>query len=389
MESGLYNGLLEIGGASKPPASDFGVIYNQSGWGNLNNWTATGSPTTSISGGELTISGGVNDFNRYLVQSAYGTTNLMDWRRVFIFRPQTLTAASDAVCIGIRQDGAFNPRSMQAGMVVTTGVNKGLLRIFRAGSIVASSSSNLTFALNDRIMYLLTRSGWTYNFVVRNITPGSENSVSVSFTVTPTSAPSSLHWTGKFATWAVQGTQIVEVDYVTTTGYRYPKTVFVGDSKTEGIGVSLITSAYPYLTFKDSGNTYNVIAKGNNQTQDVLNTLHEIIAMRPKYVVLNIGRNDLDGGVSSSTWQANYTSIVRQLKNEGIKVVHLLPFKETVLNQSSLRDYIVNNYSNDFIVDTYTNFNTSTMLAADNIHPNVTGATFISNQIKNTVPFSI
>jgi lysophospholipase L1-like esterase len=99
--------------------------------------------------------------------------------------------------------------------------------------------------------------------------------------------------------------------------------------------------------------------------------LPELLNVNPRYVILQIGRNDISLGISAATWQANYANIVNTLNAAGVTVYHQLPLPEVTLNQAALTTYIHANYSNVLTVPG--TWNTGTDLAADNIHPNASG----------------
>lgn len=368
------------------------TIYLQNYWTNVNNFTKVGGPTTTFSNGEMTFSGGGNTFGKRMDLTSYGTTNLMYWRITTIFRPQTLTSATDGFAVGIVADNANNPQTLEAVLIISTGVLGGKIRYFKNGSTTNTSTGALTYSLNDRILFVVERSGWNYTFTATNITPGAENSISLTATVVPSSPSTSLNTSGKFSIWAVLGSQTFEQYKIEAPSiYKNCKTVFVGDSKTEGVGVSTLAQSYTSLCFAESVNKYNVVAKSNNLIGECLNAIHEVFDMNPKYVFLNFGSNDLRFSTTTATWQANYKSYANQLRIKGIKVIHIRPPKETTLDVSTLDSFITSEstFRDDYFVDCNTSFNTSTMLAADGIHPNSTGMSFIASQIKTTVPFTL
>lgn len=365
---------------SRPLSSSIDNLYEQPSWPDYSNWTATGF-TPTVSGGELTVIG-AGTFTRYMTQTAYGLTNLNKWTRTLIFRPQTTAAGGHVLLIGIRQGGGYQPRSFQAAMIVGGGALNGKLRFYRDGGQVVDSSGALTFALNDRIKYVLTRDNWTYTFTVTNLTTPS--TVSLTYTVNPASAANPLHWIGYFAIYAFNGTQIIESDKCESASFNYPRVGFVGDSKTEGMCATNFSTSYPPVFWSTSLTNYNVMAKGQNLTQDILNSINEIIRQKPAYVVLEIGSNDVRSGVATATWQANYTSIRNQLSNAGIKVVHL-SLKEQTTNLSVLATFMAG-FSSDIYVDCFTGWNTGTMLAADGVHPNDTGMAYIASQLNTICP---
>jgi len=162
------------------------------------------------------------------------------------------------------------------------------------------------------------------------------------------------------------------------TSSRSPYIVTIGDSKTKGGSSGGSTLRYPSLLL-NKGNT-QVFAGNGDRTIEMVQSIVSIASKKPKYAILNLGRNDLASSVSSGTWQTNYTRIVDTLEAYGVDVIHLLPIPEkSGLDQSSLRTWILANYSGE-TVDT-TGFVRATMVSTDNIHPNELGYKQIAKNI--------
>jgi len=128
----------------------------------------------------------------------------------------------------------------------------------------------------------------------------------------------------------------------------------------------------------------DVFGGEGDRSVETVNDIPYILTFKPKYVVLNIGRNDIGSGVSSATWQANYASIVSQLKAAGCTVIHLLPIPEGGgLDQSALKTYITTTYSGDLMIDPSTGWSSS-YNSTDGVHPNAAGHRYIASLIINS-----
>jgi len=98
-------------------------------------------------------------------------------------------------------------------------------------------------------------------------------------------------------------------------------------------------------------------------------------------VLLNIGRNDLFDGVATATWEANYQSIVSQLRAAGINLVHLMPIPEVTQNQAALTSFINATYPTDNKMDVTSAWVNATDLSGDNTHPTPAGETLIATTV--------
>jgi hypothetical protein len=117
---------------------------------------------------------------------------------------------------------------------------------------------------------------------------------------------------------------------------------------------------------------------GSDQTGDVLAVIPEIIALKPKAVILNIGRNNI---CNSVPYASQYASIVSQLQTANITVYHMLPIFETACDQTALTNYINSTYPAANIFDTGLSAYsaTPTVVLAEGVHPSPFGETLISS----------
>jgi acyl-CoA thioesterase-1 len=104
-----------------------------------------------------------------------------------------------------------------------------------------------------------------------------------------------------------------------------PLVICFGDSLTAGYGADEGAS-YPDFLQKDLdqlGYSYHVINEGvsGNTTKDGVDRLGEVIAMRPKIVVLEFGGNDGLRGLKIDTTRTNLATMIEGLKTSGTKVV--------------------------------------------------------------------
>jgi len=370
------------GGGRSP--EELGVLFDKSSFPDIDDYTDFGTATTSIVSNELNISG-TGTFSKGIYND-YGYTLLLDFYRKLTFRINTIIATERGIVVG-QKDVALGAKEIWAGLDVTSGANRGKCYIWDdAATVLAGPSTALTINVNDVIQYEFERTGWSYELTVTNIT--TPNSVSVTYNIDPTLNTNIDQYKSVFGISLFGGatTWTVISDYCSSTSWKYPRVCFVGDSKTEGIGVAALTDVYPYLLFSASSQKYTVCAKGNQTTQDILDAMPEIISIAPTKYVLFIGCNDIRTGVALATWQANFASIVSQLAATGAQVIICRPSKEIGLDLSTLDTYIQTYSPTYTVVDLYSGWNTGTMLAADNIHPNSVGQAYIQTQLSSYAP---
>jgi lysophospholipase L1-like esterase len=183
--------------------------------------------------------------------------------------------------------------------------------------------------------------------------------------------------------------------------------VFVGDSITAngystsglagGNAENYKTNGYSVIANILSGSRFFVPYHGNqgvggNLTQDVINRLTPIIALKPAVIVMLIGTNDIGAGLAPTTIQKNMTKIIAAFKAINATIICLTitqRFTPYAFNgtqegyRANMNSWIKTN--SDLIpVDLENIINSSTLLA-DGLHPNPQGAYLIGNAIANVL----
>lgn len=353
----------QIGGGVVPNA--IGDIYNKNTWDNTSDFTTFGDATVSLSGSYINIGSATNgSFNNYIKFSR--VTNLNKYRMVIEFKIINAPSATTyGLGLGLR---SLNSRPFDSyhyvatiGLPSTT-TNK---RIYVYTGITTytlrlTSGTDAVFALNDIIRLTVEQdvNVITCNFL--NLTTGNTQVSTYTF---PMGSPF-LPNTGNFVINMLGGTYEMRKLAVESKDYENAKLICVGDSKTAGyFADSFSTSFGNQLVNYSKGVSVN--AGGSDKTAEVLLKVPELIALKPKRVLLNIGSNDKRYGITYATWQANYDSIVSQLEAEGIEVYHLLQLNESVLTFTDYNSHITSTYDSSKIIDAGV-----VSLNADGIHPN-------------------
>lgn len=106
------------------------------------------------------------------------------------------------------------------------------------------------------------------------------------------------------------------------------KIVFLGDSLTASANVALTDRwAYKVGIFNGyaAADIINAGVSGNTSTQMLARLQSDVLALLPDVCVLMLTVNDRTNNIPIATHEANYRSIITQLKSAGIKVVVTSP----------------------------------------------------------------
>lgn len=356
-------------------------------YGSLANFTTFTSLTgfiqnntnPTVSGGQLHFTGGAQNFLQSLDWN-YDTT-LPEWTMTSTIVAGTPSSTSAGVGLGIRSYNAGGALYITVANVdLTNTANAGFLFIYQNdGQAGGQSPTKITFSAGDSIRLTFVREFDTFTATASNITTGGAP-VTATFRYQFYYAQTKLSPNrGKFALYNFGGSQGVSSFSISSVVPKGVDLMCVGDSKTVSYYVGSYGDGYctkltGYLrTVNESG--------GSDETADVLAVIPELVALKPKAVLLNIGRNDIGRGVPFSTYSVNYASIVSQLVAAGITVYHLLPLYEPGLDQGPLDTFIRANYPSNFFDGGLQAYSAtpSTVLSPDAVHPNSFGHQVITD----------
>ena len=374
-----------------------GSILNQTNWTSLSGYTPNGA-TPSVTGGALVFTGGTNASKQTLDYNGY--TNLERWTMSATFTVGTPGAATWGIGIGSDQKQVAINYSMMASMDASTGANRGKVSLYNnvgtdfggAYGTTATSTTALTFSAGDSVQLSVERIQSNVIVNARNLTTETAPvSLSVSVPTVVSSTTPTLNVIGNFAIFNLGGTQTVTALSISSDEPVGVDVLGLGDSKLQGYNTPLVANSFMTL-LQNQFTTVNAGAAGA-QTADILNVLPQIIALKPKTVVLEIGSNDVRGSVSPATYEANYASIVSQLVAAGIKVYNL-PLIESSVDLTTLNTYITSTYPTTTIPDPLSSYSANlAVVIADGIHPNALGhqiiAQAIQNYFENTLSYPI
>lgn len=170
-----------------------------------------------------------------------------------------------------------------------------------------------------------------------------------------------------------------------TGGYPNAKYAFCGDSITQGRFASAYADAFPQLMRADYPGNVIVAGAPSATVDDWLSRTWQIRKMKPKYVFIMLGTNDIGLGTPLATIQANYTTLVNTYITAGI-----IPIVLAVTPRNSIQAETFNTWlaaQGWRFVDTYTPLlGSGYALAApynsgDNVHLTSAGNLVIKNTI--------
>ena len=355
------------------PNNQLGTLYDASSWASLSAFTANGT-TPAITPQGLLFSGGEGTYTQSLDWN--WATVLPMWAITATITAGDISGTSFGLGLGLRSVDTIDDFNAVGYVDLSNSATSGLVYVDELGNSmmlhVATSSSALSFSAGDTIQLTVSRNLDTITATAQDITTNSATvrvsyqnlfSYDTAYYISPNQ--------GKFAVFNFGGTQTLTSLNIASQAATGADLVCVGDSKTVAYGPD--TYATGWCTAIQSNFSTVVEAGAGDTSAQGLSTVPEIIALKPKAVILNIGRNDC---CSSSTY-TNYASIVSQLQGAGITVYHLLPLDENSgLDQTPLAAFITSTYPEANIVNA--NPDTSSFasgnvpsgwLSPDNVHP--------------------
>lgn len=115
-------------------------------------------------------------------------------------------------------------------------------------------------------------------------------------------------------------------------GSSLVKYVALGDSLSDGVGVSKYSDSFPYILAEKlaggkSIELINLAHAGDTTEEAVNNQLARAVAAKPAIVTILVGVNDIHQRTRDGNFEKNYTKIVRAMHETGAKVYCLsLPY---------------------------------------------------------------
>jgi lysophospholipase L1-like esterase len=337
----------------------------------ITGYTTTGF-TPTYADGKMRFTGGGGNFSQYLtINGLKNSDENLEIEVIF-----KVIVSGFGVGIGKRSINTW----YNASTVLTCSPTQSSFYLWDSNAVsIINSKAVATTAVNDIIKIKFTQLANVITCTYYNLTTGVTSqfvstgnlSTTKNFKI-PNSSDLVVHNLG--------GTNdIISIKVTSFSNYK-PDILVIGDSKS--VGYSAKNNSLRWANNIGSLGTVIVNAGDGDRTVEATQTIDYTKLIKAKYAILAIGRNDLNSGVASGTWQTNYVNIVTQLQGQGTTVFHLLPVPETVqTDQSALNTWIIATYGAGNCIDIATGWSNGTMLSSDNVHPNEVGHAFIAKKI--------
>lgn len=373
------------------------------------NWTNVGGSTFTFSSGGIAISGTGGTFTTYTQYNKFITCG----DQVSFTIGYTIGSIPSNGGIGIGfQTQNTNANEASVWAYLSTSTSDKFARIYGnatpgnasygAGPLMISLNQ-MTLSVGDSIEGTLTINGDIYTFAVRDVTTNA-TSAKVYFQANPYIYPTLPIATANGSSTAGLITNtckcaIAQVGTGTSTVYSvrindYAQTnaplCLFGDSRFRGYGAGERSNIIRNRLSTDP-NKIILFAGQSDRSGELINDTTEIIKLAPKYVVMNIGFNDIFTGVSAATLDTNIVHIYNALVKRGIVVYFLTIAPGNTINVVPFNTFVTTKWPS-FIIDGYTKLvNYEGRLNpwydnGDGVHVNTSGQAILAGQIDNSVP---
>lgn len=362
-----------------------GTIYSAASWSNLDTFYTPMSGITIDGNDDLVFTTGTLVADSFLGLDRKTLLDHWDMTAKVIVGSKSSTSLG----MGLGMKGAAGyPTSIFTTFNMTDHTTKGGKLYFRYNnSDRDSSAAKISFSIGDTLVY---RCWYDYDKVaifasihnLRNDSTASLYFDAVEAETTINGNSQLTYSSGYLSVFAQGGTFTLDSLNISSKTLRYADLAVIGDSKSWNADVTNMTK---YAWVKQVKLFYvntAVLAGTGELVIDVINRLPEIIELRPRQVLLNIGFNSFFAGVPNDTINTQYATIVDSLENNGIRVIKMLPQYDQQ-DQSTLRTFILANYAEEDIIDLYaiTAACGDACLDFNRIHPNDSGSTIIAKGI--------
>lgn len=350
------------GGSAGNP---LGIIYNESTFPDVADFTVNGSVTPTAGGGTINFTGGTDVFS-----------NTLDLTDPYTMLENYTMRIRATITAGAKTGFTFGSRGQSSGAHSMFGYFNNDFIGIAGGSPVAEIATEVALAtsVGDLIELTLTKQALTVTVTGRNVTTaGSTVQTSYTYNLSTVVEPLTPN-TGRFCIGTRGSTFSVSEFYIYSSVVKNAVACLVGDSITEGYGASTYAKAFARKVNVSYPTT--IMHAGENDTSAaVVLRLPQLIELSPTNVILSIGVNDFVYSIPLATIMANIATIVSSLESNGIVVYHLLNY---ATGTSTLRTAIQAAYPTSYI-DPLTS--DSNYFLPDLTHYNDYGHTAVYNAI--------
>lgn len=372
-----------------PLTQPYGQIFTETAFSSNTRFPIKG---TGISRGtdKLVMTGNPTLFSSYIYHddaaNPFRYTCLENWKvRTRVKTPAALNSSSYGIGIGVQSVNTADPYSTTMRWSWDSGQNFIYLYNKSTTSLQMVSTTKYVPTANTYYWVEVTRAKDAFTYTIFDGTTGKTQLFTAKLTFPTFTAGNYVkaHNTGQFCLHQFGGTNTEVTNWeVSTTALKNADYIGLGDSNMHGMFASNNSQRWIESAMTSAGKSFNILAGISDRTTDVMKRLPEVIALKPKAVILSIGRNDLANSVSLSTVQSNIDYIINTLQSAGI-VVNLAGVVASNINVSALQTYYngkANVQINGYAATKSTSGTTlnSSFNSGDNIHLNQAGNTALS-----------
>tara|TARA_R100000951_G_scaffold103090_2_gene95516 strand:+ start:1020 stop:2267 length:1248 start_codon:yes stop_codon:yes gene_type:complete len=378
MEEGLL-GEVEVYGKKTevviidpppPPTGDYRTIFEEVNFNNTSNYTPFGSGTIEVSNGKLKIGTNSGTNLRHGVSYNGYKTALERYRittKFTIVDPPV--SNSNGIGLGTLSQAQAQMEHMCNFTMTSGDMAAGGGRLLLKNRYISqryefnsNTQQRLPFAIGDVIELVFEMNREIITATAKNHTQELTIVETYAYPMTPRYLPN----IGEFAIFGYKGKYEFSQIKIETDEILNPTFCLVGDSKTKGYFADTHADTFAAQLREQFGSVVN-LSGGSERTYNTMERVQEIIDINPVYVFLNIGSNDNREDVSVTDWGVNYDFIVNTLEAEGIQVIHVLIFNETVEDVTPYNNRTIATYPADKILDC------GTISLHDGAHPDQQG----------------
>lgn len=337
---------------------------------NGNNWTLVGTNDFAYTN-KLAISGAnTSAYDKYIRYNNSNNT-LKSFEIKFDFTVKDVSASSNGFAVGFTSINPSNILSQALEIVMQNGSIACYTKQLGFATVrTAITGISITCSLNDLIKasFEVKEGLGTITFV--NVSTGQRS----------TSNPfdNYFHNSGRLTIWSLGGTHEINNIYFLSNSSKTPDLLIFGDSQA-GEYSSILAPKVNYF-FRMSGS--------GDATTELIQT-YNLVDIRPKKVLIELGINDIFRGVSLATYQANINTLINYYTARGatVYVLQIPPLNSATpaswnTSNASLGWNMVNVYS--ALLGTGTALN-PIYDSGDGTHWNTAGHNVVANAIKTSL----
>lgn len=386
---------LKGGGGSGPiPPQPIGDIFVDEFNPKVGTYVDLGTSVTSISSGNMAISGG-DGFFQNITEIQDVVWNGNNWYLESEYSCTNTNAGEFSVVFGLKSINAAEAQSVGFGIYYFNATNNGLLYIFNghnlnSGPINTPSLFPITIASGNNVKVYATFIESVLTVTVNNLSIPDSVSAQLDYGYTLSEVNFKPN-TGKLFIMAPQSTANIKYIKFGSEYLESPDFMVQGDSISSGYYQNSEAQRFINVYATATGKTWALMAGSSDRTIECSNTtaLSNYTKFKPKKVLYFAGTNDVANGVPILTTIANIDLAKSAWESTGAEFWIAVPLPRNGVNTAALRAAILaQGYPN--VIDWYSHFedpmnpgHINPLYSDDGIHFNALGAIEAANFLQS------